>query len=162
MDTAVYGTVTLYTIDGTRLMFKHDTRHEDVVQTSMQTHTPAQQGITHVQQATELGEALKELNKDEIDNNTRTSSIDMRAILHEMQVHPVSAFEGFVVLGMVTTRCLGVSRQIKRNSCSIKGKGREQIVQTTQSKNETDINKANGVSGGFFSKFMGNNNNKGE
>ena len=144
---------TTYIIDNIPTAYQEPVR--DSISNTQHPTSNTQTGITSIQQPTELGEALKELNKDVIEGQTRTSSIDMRSILHPVQVHPVSAFEGLVVMGMITKKCLGFSRQIKRNAVSINGEGRRQIVQTTQGKTEVDINKAGGVTGGFMSRFFG-------
>jgi len=109
-------------------------------------------GITDIIQLTELGESLKELNQDVIEQKSRMSSIDMRAILHPFQVHPIAAFDTLASFGMITKRSLSLSRKIMRLSVSQQGKGREQIVDTVVGKRDNDIKKSGGgIFGGMFS-----------
>jgi hypothetical protein len=106
-------------------------------------------------QPTELGETLKELNKDELEFNTRMSGIDMRARLNSYEIMTVLALDALVGLGFLPTKCLAFTRQKKRLSVSLRGLGREDIVRIVSGKNETDAKK-----GGWFggSGWFGNKN----
>lgn len=96
--------------------------------------------ITNVIQPSELGDSLKELNKDEIDvSNSRMSGIDLRARLHHMEVASVLALDSLVSLGVLPTKCLAFTRQKKRLSVSLDGKGRTEIVDVVAGKRAQDI-----------------------
>lgn len=116
-------------------------------------------GITPVQAPTELGETLRELNKDNIDPQTRMSGIDMRSRLHYAEVGSVLALDALVALGVLPTKCLAFSRQKKRLSVSVGGKGRDDFIAVVSGKREMDKAKAGmGMMGGMGDKvgsFMG-------
>ena len=96
---------------------------------------------------TELGDSLKQLNKADIDPETKMSDIDMRTILHPFQVHSLSALEMCISMGMIPKDCIRLPMQIKRNAVSINGRGREQIVQMVAGKRDQDVQKAGGIKG---------------
>lgn len=111
-------------------------------------------GITPINQTTELGDSLKELNFDEIERN-KMSGIDLRAILHPSEVNFVLALDALVIMGVLPQKCLGFTRQKKRLSVSMNGKGREQIVDLVAGKREGDKEKGFGGIKEGFSKFFG-------
>ena len=116
-------------------------------------------GIAEVQQPTELGETLRELNDDTIDNNTRMSGIDMRANLHPYDEPSILAMDGLVAFKFLPSSCLALTRQKKRLSVSIAGRGRSDIVSIVAGKRDHEENVG---SMGFFNKaktFMGINGN---
>jgi len=106
----------------------------------------------NIVQPTELGDSLKHLNDDSLDSSTRMSGIDMRARLHPMEVSSVLALDALVAMGVLPSRCLAFSRQKKRLSVSIAGKGREEIVNIVGGKREQD---AKAGMGGFMDKAKG-------
>lgn len=110
-------------------------------------------GIQPIQQPTELGDTLKELNKDEIEPNTRMSGIDLRSRLHTFEISSVLALDALVSLGILPTKCLAFTRQKKRLSVSLDGKGRDDVVNIVAGKREQDA-KA-GFMGGFADKMKG-------
>jgi hypothetical protein len=99
-------------------------------------------GISNITQATELGESLKELNQDEIEPTTRMSGIDMRARLHFLEANSILAIDSLVSFGILPLRCLSFTRQKKRLSVSISGKGREEIVKIVGGKQDQDAKKS--------------------
>lgn len=109
------------------------------------------ENTTNIIQPTELGESLKELNSDHIEPNTRMSGIDMRSRLHYIEANSILALDALVALGILPTRTLAFSRQKKRLSVSVSGKGREEIVQIVAGKREQD----KAVSNGFMDKIKG-------
>jgi len=108
---------------------------------------------TNIVQPTELGDSLKHLNDDTLDTSTRMSGIDMRARLHYMEISSVLALDALVAMGVLPSRCLAFSRQKKRLSVSINGKGREEIVGIVAGKRDQDA-KA-GMMGSFGDKVKG-------
>ena len=114
------------------------------------------QGVTPIIQPTELGETLKELNKDALEINTRMSGIDLRTRLHHAEISSVLALDALVSLGVLPTKCLAFTRQKKRLAVSIDGKGRDDIVNIVAGKREQDAK--TGFMGGAMDKmknFMG-------
>lgn len=111
-------------------------------------------GIIPIQQPTELGESLKELNKDEIESATRMTGIDMRSRLHPMEVSSILALDALVALGVCHTKMLSFTRQKKRLSVSIEGKGRNDIVNIVSGKRELEKQGMGDKFKGFFG--MGN------
>ena len=112
-------------------------------------------GITTIQQPTELGDTLKELNKDDIEATSRMSGIDMRARLAPFEVQSVLALDALVSLGILPTKCLAFTRQKKRLSVSLQGLGRKEIVDIVAGKREQDAKMGMGGMGDRFKNFMG-------
>lgn len=116
-------------------------------------------GVTHIQQNTELGDSLKELNQDNVEQSTRMSGIDMRARLHPLEISSILALDSLVALGVCPHKCLSFTRQKKRLSVSEDGKGRTEIVEIVAGKKEQE---AKSGFGGFVDRFksslgVGNN-----
>jgi hypothetical protein len=110
-------------------------------------------GIQPIVTPTEIGESLKELNLDNLDISTRMSGIDMRARLVNFEVQSVLALDALVALGVLPTKCLAFSRQKKRLSVSVMGKGREEIVSLVAGKRELEAKTS--MMGGIGDKFKG-------
>lgn len=115
-------------------------------------HPPARPqrdvGITSFNQSTELGETLRELNDDSI-SDIRMSGIDMRSRLHPMEISSVLAIDTLISMGMLPERVLMLSRQKKRLSVSLNGKGRDDIVSVVSGKRDVDERMTG------LSRFMG-------
>ena len=105
------------------------------------------QGITSIQQQTELGETLRELNKDEIEVHTGMSGIDLKSRLHYIEVASILAMDSLVALKVLPTRLIAFTRQKKRLAVSLDGKGRQEMVDVVGRKQEQDKAKSQG--GGF-------------
>lgn len=112
-------------------------------------------GIQPVVQPTELGETLKELNLDNLDPTIRMSGIDMRARLHHSEVTSILALDALVSLGVLPTKCLVFTRQKKRLSVSLEGKGREEIVNIVAGKRELEAKAGFSGFGDRVKNFMG-------
>lgn len=95
-------------------------------------------GVTNINQNTELEGSLKELNADQINPDTRMSQIDMRTRLHPTEVSAVLALDSLVALGVVPQKCLPLSTQKKRLNVSQDGKGRTEMVELVAGKREID------------------------
>ncbi len=129
-------------IDGIKLQIK-EVENNPIVESD--------NSVSNIVQPTELGDTLKELNKDSIEPNTRMSGIDMRARLHPFEISSVLALDALVSLGVLPTSCLAFTRQKKRLSVSLNGKGRDDIVNIVAGKKEQDAKMA----GGFGDKVKG-------
>lgn len=112
-------------------------------------------GMTTVQEETELGQSLKELNLDQLEQSTGMSGIDMRARLHPIESAAVLALDALVGMQVLPTSCLTFTRQKKRLSVSNQGKGREEIVDVVTGKREHDKNKQSGGMAEWAGKMMG-------
>ncbi len=95
-------------------------------------------GVTNINQNTELEGSLKELNADSINPDTRMSQIDMRTRLHPTEISAVLAVDSLVALGVLPQKCLPLSTQKKRLNVSEMGKGREEMVELVAGKREND------------------------
>jgi hypothetical protein len=109
-------------------------------------------GMQPIIQPTEISESLKELNKDDLEMISRMSGIDLRARLHAFETTHVLALDALVSLGCLPTKCLAFTRQKKRLSVSLDGRGREEIVQLVAGKRELE---ARTGMGGFAEKVKG-------
>lgn len=101
---------------------------------------------TDIKESTELGDSLKELNKDTLEPGTRMSSIDMRANLHYVELSSILACDALVMFRVLPVTCLNFTRQKKRLSPSLQGKGREDIVNIVSGKKEMDAKTQSGTS----------------
>jgi len=104
--------------------------------------------VTTINQPSELGETLRELNKDEIESHTGMSGIDMKSRLHYIEVSSILAMDSLVALKVLPSRCLAFTRQKKRLSVSLDGKGRGEMVDIVGRKHDQDKAVAN-QGGGF-------------
>lgn len=96
-------------------------------------------GVTNIQQNTELEGSLKELNADSINPETRMSQIDMRSRLHAIEISAVLAVDALVAFGVLPQKCLTLSTQKKRLNVSEEGKGRQEMVELVAGKVDRDV-----------------------
>lgn len=97
-------------------------------------------------------ELLKEFNKDEIDNNSKMSSIDLMTRLNEVEIANLLAIDSLVSMRFLPEDMLRFSRQKKRLNISLEGKGRSEVIEifkTPQQENEELKKKS------FLSRLMG-------
>ncbi|KKM79305.1 hypothetical protein LCGC14_1351240 [marine sediment metagenome] len=104
---------------------------------------------------TELGDTLKELNRDDLDPNTNMSGIDMRSIIHPLDITNIAAFDSLVWLDFLSPKSLAVTRKMLRLSVSQDGKGREHMVDVATGKRMFDA--ANGGTVARVKNFLGMN-----
>ncbi len=94
--------------------------------------------ITEIQtQESELGSVMKIMNEDNIEKSGMTT-MDMKARLHPMEISSILIHDSIVALNCLPQSCVHLTRQKKRLSVSIMGKGREEIVNVVQSKREQE------------------------
>ena len=115
----------------------------------------------NLQKKTELGESLHELNKDKVDENTKMSSMDMRANLHPIQLQAVAVWDSLIAMGFLPDESISITRQVKRLSPSKNGKGREQIVETVTGHRKNKNGMAKFMSGMFGGNDGGKDENGG-
>lgn len=147
---------TIVNLDGIRIILEAADLDGDGVTGGIESITQRfDKGITPILQPTELGDSLKELNKDDIEVTTRMSGIDMRARLHPIEIASILALDALVSLGVCPTKCLAFTRQKKRLSVSLAGKGREEIVNIVAGKREQDAKAGFSGMGDRVKNFMG-------
>ena len=94
--------------------------------------------ITEIQtQESELGSVMKIMNEDTIEKSGMTT-MDMKARLHPMEISSILIHDSIVALNCIPQSCVHLTRQKKRLSVSIMGKGREETVNIVQSKREQE------------------------
>ena len=141
-----------FKIDGKQyLKVEPDTQNQEKQSSNAPISFNTDNGIQDIKQPTELGESLRELNKDDIEDD-RASGIDLRANLHQMEVPFILGLDALVRLGVLPVDCLSFTRQKKRLSVSINALGRENIVNIVGGQRDHKENTANG---GFFKNFLG-------
>lgn len=100
---------------------------------------------TEIKESTELKDAMEELNKDELDSDTKMSSIDMRSNLHYTEISGLLACDALVMFRVLPQRCLNYTRQKKRLAPSLNGMGRNQQVAIVAGKRDVEA-KTQGMS----------------
>lgn len=81
---------------------------------------------TEIFQQTELGESLKEINKDDIDPKTRMSAIDMRTRLHRIEIPSMIVWDSLIAMRALGSDCMPVSLKKSRYAISLGGEGRKE------------------------------------
>ena len=112
-------------------------------------------GTQPIVQSTEMGESLRELNEDSLDETTRMSSIDMRSRLHWLQIPAMATFDSLISMRFLPTRCSTITRQLKRLAVSAGGAGREEMVKIISGNRQHEENKGNGGMFGGIKDWMG-------
>jgi len=100
-------------------------------------------------QTTEIGEALTELNKDNLDLSNKMSAIDMRTDLFPVEVAQLLAIDTLISMGMLPISCELFTRRKKRLNVSKYGIGRKQIVSIGAGRQEEQ----NSAGKSFFEKI---------
>ena len=100
-----------------------------------------------VNQETELGSVMKNLDSDKVDTGTRMSNIDFNARLSGQEINASLVFDELVRLGILPEEA-GLTRQKKRLSVSLEGKGREEKVRIVQGERDSQAGST------FGNRFM--------
>ena len=80
-------------------------------------------------QTGEIGDAIEKLNSDTLDVTTGMSDIDTRARLHKVENDAILVIDFLVSSHVLPRSMLSLTRQKKRLSVSVDGKGRQEIVE---------------------------------
>lgn len=99
-----------------------------------------------IKERSELGEVMDSLESDKFDPNTKSSSIDFNARLDHVEISCITIMDELTRLGIFPSDT-GLTRQKKRLSVSLQGKGREEKVQIVQGERQ------NRSSGGFMQRL---------
>jgi len=100
-----------------------------------------------IQEKTELGEVMGNLDADILDPETRMSSLDMNTRLTGKQISGIVTFDEMQRRGLFSRNC-NVSRQFKRLQVSHLGQSRAEKVAIIQGQRESTS------SNSFGSRFM--------
>ena len=85
-------------------------------------HEPERRtSITSSHTPTELGDVQRELDRDVLAPDTKMTSVDSKSFITEEDRDNLTAFNSLITLGMVSPKCLNISRQFLRASKSIEG-----------------------------------------
>lgn len=95
-------------------------------------------GTQDIVQPTEVGEAIKELNKDNIDSSSRLSDIDQRTRIHYVEEGGLTSVQSLVAFRFLPITILSFTRSKMRLAVSRNGLGRQEIVQLFRGKKEMD------------------------
>lgn len=116
--------------------------------------------IQPINQPTELGETLRDFNRDDIEPTTRMTSIDLRTRIGNIyERNALMAIDALVALKFLPSDCLSITRQTKRLNVSMKGEGRKEVVDIVAGKREHDKQMGNGgIVNGIKSFFGGSQN----
>ena len=110
-------------------------------------------GISNIVQPTETGEALKIMNEDIVDKESRMSSIDMKTRLNSVEIPPLVVIDTLVSMRFLELDSLNISRMVKRLKVSLDGKGRSELRDISVGVKEgTEMKK------GFLSGLVGSRN----
>ena len=107
-----------------------------------------------ITQPTELGQVMSSLNEDIIEEHTMMSSIDMKANLHWAEVSAVLGIDTLSRIGVVSKKWLYFTRQKKRLSISVAGRGRDDMVKCVVGERERTKDSMP-ASRGFFDRLVG-------
>lgn len=110
-------------------------------------------GLTPISTPTELGEVVGLINKDVV-TESRLSTIDFNSRIYPAELSYIVGFESLVGLRCIPTRCLILTRSKKRNSVSLMGLGRKEVVELTVGKRQMDSETRQGF-GEKFKNFLG-------
>jgi len=84
---------------------------------------------------TELFQVMQNMDSDTVDASTKMSSIDFNARLNSHEIQATLVIDELTRLGILPDN-LGLTRQKKRLSISLDGKGREEKVRIVQGERE--------------------------
>jgi len=111
----------------------------------------ANNGIINSNEISELQGSLQELNNDKIDLTNRTSGIDLRTRLFNTEIAAITVLDTLVAFNFLPMSIVPFTLQKKRLAVSLKGKGRDEIVELVRGKKEDEA-KRSGFFGNMFNK----------
>jgi len=124
-------------VGGTEDIMMHSNLHDD--------------GVSHITQPSEIGEALAKLDEDDIDPETKMSKIDLNANLNVIEKNSYGVLDFLVSISFLPENVLFLPRQFKRLSVSVGGVGRQQKVAMVTGEREHQ----KGVAGSLMEKAKG-------
>lgn len=109
-------------------------------------------GIITPTEISELQGSLQELNNDTVSPITRNSGIDLRTRLYNSEIASITVLDTLVAFNFLPMSIVPFTLQKKRLAVSLRGKGRDEIVELVAGKRETDIQAKSGFFGNMFKK----------
>ena len=103
--------------------------------------TNSDSGIENVQEISDTAQTLKELNSDAVDGD-KFSSIDMKTRLANIEISGIIALDTLVGLDFLPEQASFISRSKKRLAVSLKGIGRQEVVQIAQGMRDKEQGKS--------------------
>jgi len=119
----------------------------------------ADSGIITPIEISELQGSLQELNNDKVNPITRNSGIDLRTRLFNTEIASITVLDTLVAFNFLPMSIVPFTLQKKRLAVSLKGKGRDEIVELVAGKRETDIQEKRSFFGNMFKKKDQNHDN---
>jgi len=117
----------------------------------MNIKTDYDSGVITPTEISELQGSLQELNNDSVNPLSRNSGIDLRTRLFNTEIASITVLDTLVAFNFLPMSIVPFTLQKKRLAVSLKGKGRDEIVEIVGGKRESDIQKS---SGGFMGNFF--------
>jgi hypothetical protein len=99
---------------------------KDIVR--FQQYSDSPQGVINTIEPSEIGEALKSLNDDTM-NDEQFSSIDMKTRLHPLEISGIIVIDTLVSMNFLPPSVAKLTRSKKRLAVSINGQGRQEMVE---------------------------------
>jgi hypothetical protein len=132
----------IISLDNTKIQVTALDLDRDGVVVGVEIITPKDNFVQDIIQPSEIPETIRELNRSEIDALTKKSSMDMRGrFMNFLVMGNIVALDTIVAMGVCPESCLALSESYKRDSVSIQGEGRKEIVNLAIGKQEQDARK---------------------
>jgi len=147
--------MTIVKLDGIRMKLNNPDLDKDGRTGDIENITRHNMNETQVNQPTELGEAMKDLDNDDLDGTTRMSNIDTRSRLSILEINSLWAIDSLVAMKFLPSSCLPISRQRKRLTVSLTGLGRKERVQMTIGQRDQAAKEGQGGIGDKIKGFFG-------
>jgi len=109
-------------------------------------------GIITPTEISELQGSLQELNNDKVNPISRNSGIDLRTRLHNTEIASITVLDTLVAFNFLPMSIVPFTLQKKRLAVSLRGKGRDEIVELVAGKRESDQVASKGFFGKLFQK----------
>ena len=109
-------------------------------------------GIITPTEISELQGSLQELNNDKVSPITRNSGIDLRTRLHNTEIASITVLDTLVAFNFLPMSIVPFTLQKKRLAVSLKGKGRDEIVELVAGKRENELQQKSSFFGHMFKK----------
>lgn len=104
--------------------------------------------LVQIKEGSELGDAIKEQNKDIVAD--RLSSMDFASRIDKLEMSPMIALDTLIGMGVIPIECGKLNRVKMRKSVSIGGEGRKEFVDLVIGKKEQDMKLGMGQKLGNF------------
>ena len=131
----------LIVLDGTIIRLVQPDLDGDGIRGGIETivrNPDVDRSVNFMNQKNELSEAMESLNDDRVDPKTNMSMVDFHSNINESQANALPVLEFLISIGFLPKVNLQLPRQVKRDSTSIHGLGRQQKTDMVIGKREHD------------------------